>query len=178
MIETAIPQPEHRHETLARLAQTWPDLNITKVELGVKLFSAAVRMSRVYENQMLSVGLTPARFSVLITLLAAPGNQRQSSEIAQRLGVSRPTVTGVVDGLISEGLVVKDLEGVANRRHPVTLTEKGRQVIQRAAPEHFRRLEMAADNLTEDDVQTIEAALVIMKKFENTISSLIQGGKV
>lgn len=64
-------------------------------------------------------------------------------ELARRLGVSTPTVTGMVDRLVARGLVERR-EAVGDRRvRPVALTEEGELLLERIR----RRGRLAGEDL-------------------------------
>ena len=67
------------------------------------------------------------------------------------LGVSRATVTGLVDGLEQEGLVARRPSAEDGRGAVVVLTARGAQRLRDMAPEHFARLEEMVDELTVDE---------------------------
>ena len=53
--------------------------------------------------------------------------------LADKLAVSRPSVTGVVDGLVARGLVPRNPDAADRRRIGVDLTGDGRRLL-RASP--------------------------------------------
>jgi long-chain acyl-CoA synthetase len=69
------------------------------------------------------------------------GDGREAaSKLADRLAISRPSVTGVVDGLVARGLVRRDHVGDDRRRVDLDLTDEGRLVLAAADLEVQRRL--------------------------------------
>lgn len=75
-------------------------------------------------------GLSHAGWAVLMRL--GEGDAMTQREIAERCYVSQPTVTGVVDTLERDGLVVRE-RGTADRRvSHVRLTPEGRKRLDRA----------------------------------------------
>jgi long-chain acyl-CoA synthetase len=73
-----------------------------------------------------------------------------ASVLADKLAVSRPSVTGVVDGLVARGLVRRDPRGADRRRIDVGLTDEGRSVLAAADAEVQRRLIEIARHLEPD----------------------------
>ncbi len=70
-------------------------------------------MARQVELAVATVDLTLAQYRVLGVL----GEGREAaSRLADKLGVSRPSVTGVVDGLVVRGLVCRDPDAGDRRR--------------------------------------------------------------
>jgi long-chain acyl-CoA synthetase len=100
------------------------------------------RLARQLELALATVDLTLPQYRVLILL--AEGNEAASA-LAEKLAVSRPSVTGVVDGLVARGLVQRIAVPDDRRRVDHDLTDLGRTLIEVAEAEVQRRLhEIAA----------------------------------
>jgi long-chain acyl-CoA synthetase len=100
------------------------------------------RLARQLELALATVDLTLPQYRVLILL--AEGNEAASA-LAEKLAVSRPSVTGVVDGLVARGLVQRITVPDDRRRVDHDLTDLGRRLIAVAEAEVQRRLgEIAA----------------------------------
>jgi long-chain acyl-CoA synthetase len=63
-----------------------------------------------------------------------------ASTLADKLAVSRPSITAVVDGLVTRGLVERQHEPGDRRRVGHDLTADGRRVLERADESVDRRL--------------------------------------
>ncbi len=95
-------------------------------------------MARHVELAVASVDLTLSQYRVLGTL----GDGREAaSGLAQKLAVSRPSVTGVVDGLVARGLVRRDPGDGDRRRVDVDLTDAGRELLRHADTAVDERME-------------------------------------
>ena len=100
------------------------------------------RLARQVELAAATVELSLAQYRVLSLL--AEGNEAASA-LADKLAVSRPSVTGVVDGLVARRLVERDHDVDDRRRVGHALTTEGRRVLVSADAEVERRLgEIAA----------------------------------
>jgi len=64
-----------------------------------------------------------------------------SSKLAEKLAVSRPSVTGVVDGLVARGLVRRNPGDHDRRRIDLDLTEPGRAALIAADAAFERRID-------------------------------------
>ncbi|HEY5431647.1 MAG TPA: MarR family transcriptional regulator [Solirubrobacteraceae bacterium] len=95
------------------------------------------RLARQLELALATVDLTLPQYRVLILL--AEGNEAASA-LAEKLAVSRPSITGVVDGLVARGLVQRSTVPGDRRRVDHDLTPEGRRVIETAEAEVERRL--------------------------------------
>lgn len=140
-----LPQPIEttRQETLKWVAASAPGLAVDDAELGTSLFAGSVRLVRTVDSHLQRYGLSSGRFAVLITLGAAPEGRHTPSAIAERIAVRRPTVTGIVNGLESAGLVRRSADPTSRRNQLVELTERGRRLVAEIAPDHFGRLAAA-----------------------------------
>jgi DNA-binding MarR family transcriptional regulator len=77
-------------------------------------------------------------YDVLLRLARAPGRSLRMTELAEKVMLSPSGLTRVVDRLVADGLVRRDrFEGDA-RVTLARLTDRGRQVLRRAAGTHLR----------------------------------------
>ncbi len=97
-----------------------------------------VRLARHVDVALASVDLTAPQYRVLVHL--CEGNEAASA-LADKLAVSRPSVTGVVDGLVARGLVQRQHESLDRRRVGHSLTADGRRLLQQADTAVQRHLE-------------------------------------
>ena len=120
------------------------------VLVAVRLISAGARLGRATEVHFARYGLSTGRYRLLADLEDHDG-EKSPSRLAADLGVSRATVTGLVDGLEQEGLVARRPSAEDGRGAVVVLTARGAQRLRDMAPEHFARLEEMVDELTVDE---------------------------
>jgi long-chain acyl-CoA synthetase len=101
------------------------------------------RLARQVELAAATVELTLSQYRVLGIL----GDGREAASVlADKLAVSRPSVTGVIDGLVARGLVRRDPDEIDRRRIDLGLTGAGRRVLAQADAEVERRLTEIADH--------------------------------
>jgi len=156
------PTDDHRAKTLARLV---PEAIAKPAATGVRLWSAAVRTVDAFERHIGRYGLSSGRFGLLLTLFGAAPDPLAPSEVAERLGVSRPTVSHLADALVKAELVQRVDDAASRRRRPLALTEAGREQMAEVAPDHFQRLASALSVLTPDEQVTLLAALPLIDRF-------------
>ena len=120
------------------------------VLVAVRLISAGAGLGRATEVHFARYGLSTGRYRLLADLEDHDG-EKSPSRLAADLGVSRATVTGLVDGLEQEGLVARRPSAEDGRGAVVVLTARGAQRLRDMAPEHFARLEEMVDELTVDE---------------------------
>ncbi|MGD0199034.1 MAG: MarR family transcriptional regulator [Solirubrobacteraceae bacterium] len=113
------------------------------------------RLARQVELAAASVDLTLSQYRVL-SLLGE--GEEAASVLAEKLAVSKPSLTGVVDGLVVRGLVARHHGEDDRRRVGVELTADGTQVLEQAEREVERRLHEIAIHLPVE-VETAFAGL-------------------
>jgi DNA-binding MarR family transcriptional regulator len=84
------------------------------------------------------------------------------SEISERLGVTNPASSQLIDRLVEHGLVSRSENQQDRRYKQIILTEKGLQMLRASAQvsQHWR--EALADCLTPDEMEKITEALIIL----------------
>jgi DNA-binding MarR family transcriptional regulator len=98
------------------------------------------------------------RSLAVLTVLAGPRPLSQL-EAAQRLGVDRTTMVALIDGLEDKELVRRSPDPGDRRRNIVDLTERGRQVFERATAASADAERRFLAPLGEREVATLKAAL-------------------
>jgi DNA-binding MarR family transcriptional regulator len=93
---------------------------------GIRLLA---RLARVAEQTCQSTGISLPQYRLLVS--ASEGPQR-ASELAAAVGVSRPTLTSLVDGLEQAGLVRRAPVATDRRGIQLELTAAGREATYRA----------------------------------------------
>lgn len=87
------------------------------------------------------LGITAAQFNVLILLLAQTDDGRMSQrDLSRMLMVSRANVTGLVDRLEAQGLVMRTTDNGDRRATTVTLTDAGFEVAREADNLYISRI--------------------------------------
>lgn len=107
-----------------------------------------------------STGLSMPQFSVLMQLYhkGACG----MSEISERFEVTPAAASQLVDKLVQNGLIAREEDPHDRRARLLTLTNKGRKLIQRGIEERYRWVERLAARLTPEERARIAEALHIM----------------
>lgn len=86
------------------------------------------------------------------------------SELADAEGVSRPSMTSIVHGLDSAGLVARSTDPTDGRRTVLTATEDGRRRLDRMRRRKAAYLARRLRELPDEDVRTLEDAVGILER--------------
>lgn len=88
------------------------------------------------ETAAQDAGLTPQQHQAMLAIRAAPDAAILIGELAQQLALRPNSVTGLIDRLARQGLVERRETDGDRRRVPVSLTQKGEQLIEHLAEAH------------------------------------------
>lgn len=108
----------------------------------------AARLAKVVERALTDLDLSLAQYRLLGNLADGPS---QASTLAERLIVSRPSITALADGLVERGLVTRRGTDDDRRRVMHVLTGAGQQMLARADEAIETRLRTIAGELSEPD---------------------------
>jgi long-chain acyl-CoA synthetase len=104
----------------------------------------AARLARHVEVALTPLDLSPAQYRMLVQI--ARGTDASSS-LAQKLAVSAPSVTTVVDALVQRRAVERAHSVEDRRRIALALTDGGRRLLGAAEDALRDRLQTIADEL-------------------------------
>jgi DNA-binding MarR family transcriptional regulator len=85
-------------------------------------------------------GISKAEFSVLVTLVQAPGRQLRVVELAESLGWDKSRVSHQLTRMENRGFVKRTESGASGRRTGIGLTPKGRRAADSAINGHGENL--------------------------------------
>jgi long-chain acyl-CoA synthetase len=119
-----------------------PDDSATRAARGAG--RAIARLAKHLEHGLAPVDLSLPQYRVLALL--AEGSAASSS-LADRLTVSPPSITAVVDGLVARDLVVRKPDPSDRRRLNLELTDDGRRLLVEADDSVHARLDAIAAHL-------------------------------
>ena len=107
-------------------------------------------------------GLTPAQFGVLEALYNK-GDLR-IKELIEKILTTSGNITVVIKNLEKDGLIKKNPDPEDKRSCIISLTTKGKDVIEDVLPNHIKNIKNIFEILTDDEKTTLKN---ILKKFKN-----------
>ncbi len=150
-----------RYECLLEASREFPDLDPSATEVFLHLLRSGDEAFRVVESHLAQHEITQGRFGVLMALW---GNCQRAdcenekpltpAELADRTGVTRATITGLVDTLERAGFVTRTPHPDDRRMMSVGLTKRGEKLLAQIMPEHFRRMAWLMGPLSEAERKT------------------------
>jgi DNA-binding MarR family transcriptional regulator len=149
-----------RYECLLEASREFPDLDPSATEVFLNLLRTGDEAFRVVEAHLAQHEITQGGFSVLMALWGQC--QREGRELplnpaglAERTGVTRATMTGLVDTLERDGLVRRAPDKTDRRMMTVELTPLGERKLRKILPEHFKQMAWLMAPLSEAERKTL-----------------------
>lgn len=157
-----------RYECLLEAAREFPDLDPSAAEAFLHLLRTGDEVFSVGDRHMAEHNMSHGRFGVLMLLWrssaprpdAPPDDPeacgpRTPAELAEAAGVTRATMTGLVDTLERDGYVRREPNPEDRRTMSVRLTAQGERFLADFLPGHFRTIAALMHTLTEAERKTL-----------------------
>ena len=145
--------------TLGEFAKRYPELDPSALKTCVVLLRTGSDLLTVFEAILGKHGLSQGRFLTLIVMNRTPDEAISPSTLAEKVGVKRATMTGLLDGLEQKGLVKRLAHPEDRRKVSIRLTDEGRQVLDEMLPDYYSRITKLMVNLTENERQNLVSIL-------------------
>lgn len=157
-----------RYECLLEAAKEFPDLDPSATEAFLHLLRTSDEVFSVTERNLLEHRISQGRFGVLMLLWrSGPGQAtggtaggctmgpRTPAELAKAAGVTRATMTGLIDTLERDGFVKRKPDPNDRRMMSVILTAKAERFLRVLLPHHFKAIKGLLKTLTETERKTL-----------------------
>jgi DNA-binding MarR family transcriptional regulator len=148
--------PPARLETFEEIAKRYPSLDPQAMHAYVVMRKAQARIDLALDAHLSRKGLSFGRYLVLVHLIRAEGHSLTPAQLAESCGITRATITGLVDTLEKAGQVVREEDPSDRRSLQVRLTLSGRRFLEEMLPDHFKRLMEMMSGFTPAELKTLE----------------------
>ena len=118
------------------------------------------RSMRDWTRFVKGVGLSLPQFGILVYVLHC--RVCSISGISQRMDISIPAASQLVDRLVRSGYLTRDRDPIDQRARQITLTKAGRRLIEASQRERFRYIDQLIAAMTEEEKDTVMPALTAM----------------
>jgi DNA-binding MarR family transcriptional regulator len=111
-------------------------------------------LERVMQSYFARFGITGSQWGVLRNLHRAEQEEPSGlrlTDLSDRLLIRPPSVTGAIDRLERAGLVIRGGSPTDLRAKRVSLTSKGRQLVERVLVKHEAQIEAVLSALSMDE---------------------------
>ncbi|HLP03449.1 MAG TPA: MarR family transcriptional regulator [Opitutaceae bacterium] len=144
-------------DCLQRLKARYPEMESESIRAIMCLVRTANDVTEGFERFLAKHGLSHGRFAILMYLNRNPDTPVNQTHLAEAYGVSKATITGLIDGL-ERDLMVERLPDPTDRRASlVRLAPAGREFLAGFLPDHFRAVSRLMSGLdTKDRAKLLE----------------------
>lgn len=170
-----------RYECLNEAASKIPELDPSAVAVFLHLLRTGDEAFRVADETLARHQISQGRFVVLLSLLDKTKNcpcPRTPAELAEHAGVTRATMTGLVDTLERDGLVTRAPDPTDRRMMSVQLTAKGEARLKAILPDYFQRIAALMEPLSENERKTLLKLLLKVLQHAETLGGAKAGADV
>jgi DNA-binding MarR family transcriptional regulator len=146
------------YQRLCELSQRLPTLNPEAVYAFATAHAVGVEVESAVHHSLAKQGISEGRLRVLAILLDRP-DAVTHSELAEESGVTKGTITGLVDGLEREGYVQRQPDAQDRRISRISLTPAGEAYLDKILPDHLARLSQVMSGLTAEEQRQLVTLL-------------------
>jgi len=157
-------------QSLKKFVVRYPDVDIKAISDFANLLRACSDISDALNKLLAQHNLLQGRWWVLVLLMRQDDLTSSPTDLAEKAGVTKATMTGFIDGLEREGMVLRMMDTVDRRKFLIKLTPAGQQKLDEVMPDYYRKVKLLMSFLTEKQrdvlvggVKTLAANIDVMK---------------
>ena len=158
-----------KFEVLLEMSGRYPDLDPSAIECCLTLRRVADDLEAAMVQHFSAHGVSSGRFTVMLML---DGGALSPTELAEKIGVTRATISGLLRGLAREGLVTRKPDPGDLRAATIRLTDAGAAQLRGMLPDHFRRLAGVVGGLSPEERARLVA---LLRKIDAGLPALKHG---
>ena len=137
-----------------------------------KMIIANKTHKKAIETVAVDIGIHRSRHQALMRL-ARHDTVKSQKEIAEELEITQAAMTVTLSKLERDGLIKRNA-GKDSRFNEITVTEKGKEIVEKSKA-HFSSVDAAAfEGLTDDELQTFE---ICLDKIQKNLTELLSKEK-
>ena len=137
--------------TLNEFSRRYPNMNPSAIRTCAALLRTGSELLTTFETILGNHGLSQGRFLTLIVMNRNPDDEVSPSFLAEKVGVRRATMTGLLDRLERDDLIERLTHQRDRRKIGVRLTSKARQALAAMLPDYYRSIAKIMATLTEKE---------------------------
>jgi len=127
------------------------------VEAWESLFRAQHEIFEEIAGDFHGTDLSQAEYDVLLTVTRAPDHTARLRDVTANMLISQPSVSRLVDRMVTRGLVTKCSDPEDGRGSLVTATDAGARAFRSVATRHGRRIADRMSVLSNDELRQLRA---------------------
>lgn len=139
------------HESVARLRARYRKFDVSAMETFFCLLGAAGTLMANTDTYWAKRRTSQGRIRVLMQLAQSPEAALSPCELAAKNGVTRATMTGLLDGLEREGFIRRHGNPEDRRSIRISLLPKGEKFLDSVMPDRLRHIAMVMRHFSENE---------------------------
>jgi DNA-binding MarR family transcriptional regulator len=152
-----------RYDVFLEETKDFPHLDASACYTFLQLLKTGDELLAL-DNQILSTfGTRHGRFNLLMMLKHCTVGTTTPADLAEKAGVTRATITGLLDGLERDGFVERCPDPANRRSVQVKLTATGQEFLEKVRPGYCRWFTSVVETLNQDERQQL---LVLLEKIQ------------
>jgi DNA-binding MarR family transcriptional regulator len=155
----------HKHENIIEsLGNEISDIsNTLKYSASVQLIYTGSLLNKYVDLMLSRLNLSGPRIEVILTLIVHGGVLRQK-ELTRLLFRTKQNISGIIDGLVKNGLVSKQLDVKDRRSFRIVITRKGLDLARTSLPIIGETFASSLGALHEEEIQKLKTGLATIRK--------------
>jgi DNA-binding MarR family transcriptional regulator len=158
-----------KFEVLEAKARRYPDMDPIASEAYLMLRQVGDAMRSSVEERLAQEGISYGRFMLLAVLDRRPDQPMAATELAEDAGVTKQTVTALLDGLEKNGYVIRRPHPQDRRSMLVELHETGRQFLHQIMPPMYRKQVELLGDLSHEEMKQLTNLLRKVRVSNTTV---------
>lgn len=149
---------------LQKFADRYPEADVDSVMQFLNILRIGSDISEALDGFLGKYELLQGRWWVLILLMREDSLTSAPSELAKKAGVSRATMTGLIDGLEREKLVARLTDKTDRRKYSIKLTPAGQAKLDSVMPDYYKRVKALMASIPANHREILLSQMMLLKE--------------
>jgi MarR family transcriptional regulator, negative regulator of the multidrug operon emrRAB len=146
-------------QVFSRMRDTYPDLDPDAISCFLRVIVAGSEFLTRLDKMLAEFGLTHGRWVTLLLLRRREITQALPSELAKEQGVTRATMSGLINQLERHDLITKRNDPEDGRQTTIILTAAGSELVGQIMPSYYELIDDLFSPLGTHDKTDLKAIL-------------------
>ena len=167
-----VPKESTYKEILLQVQEETIFTDPSSLDNILQLLKFTINFSSAVDKYFSHYSLSQGRFSIMILLFTHPKLTWTPAMLAEYIGITRASITGLLDGVEKSGFVERETCPQDRRQLIITLTQKGKTFIEEMLPEHSQRVSQFMSAISKEEQNELNR---ILGKISKKIPLLMSG---
>lgn len=139
---------------LDKFERSYEQMDALALRSCLQLLRSGSDVNGAFDELLARHGLSQGRFLLMIVIKRSAEERLKASQIAEQMGIKRPTVTGLIDALAKDEMVKRLANAADARSRHIVLTPKGEAKLREVLPFYYENINriMAPLNPSEQQI--------------------------